>query len=220
MVIDYLPVMLSVDHPHPELEQWTADRFKLLNGQRVHVIHKDELPEVARTVHVSYAKAWLWDVVPADTQRILFMDYDIIPLHSLPEIPDAPFVAAPEAQEYTDRRAVEYPIIAASGRYFNAGFFVERRDTRPIFEQLKAFAVDRTVSDMSRGEFDQTIFNLLIQATVGVAWLPHACNVIMLSATPEVSTTARAIHLCGLPMDTRWVIMNVLRAILGLSRLP
>jgi hypothetical protein len=211
--------MLSIDHPHPELEQWVIDRFEMLNGRHVHLVRKADLPDAARAVHPSYVKAWLWDLVPIDTQRILYMDYDVVPLRSLPEIPDAPFVAAPDAQEYVDRRAVEYPLIAMTGRYFNAGLFVARRDTRPLFEQLKAFAVERTVPDMSRGEFDQTPLNLLTQSTISITWLPHTCNTIALNAEPEMAATAITMHLCGLSMDTRWVVMNVLRTALGMTKL-
>jgi len=220
MPADYLPVMLSIDHPHPELEQWVAQRFEMLNGQRVHIVHKEDLPEDARAVHPEYLLAWLWDVVPKDTQRILHVDTDIVPLRPLPDIPDAPFVAASDCRGYVDRCATRYPVIATSDNFFNEGFFVARRDTQYIFEQLKAFSIYRSVPDTTSGGFLQMPINFLVQSSVDITWLPHACNTIAIDAHPDMSPGIIALHFCVLPNDTNWVIMNTLRTMLGLSKLP
>lgn len=219
MPLDYLPVTLAVDHPHPELAQWVADRFEVLNGHTMQIIQRNDIPAIAQDVHPQYMKAWLWDIVPETTQRILFMDWDIIPLRQLPEIPDVPFAAAPDDQMFIDRRVVDYPAIKATGTYFNAGFFIARRDTQSVFDQVKLFAVDRTRADHTNGDFEQTYLNLLIQAAVGITWLPYTCNVISLFAGASGSRGAVNLHLNSLSMHTRWVVMNACRTAIGLTRL-
>lgn len=218
MSVDYLPVMISVHHPFPELEQWIADRFEMLNGRRVRIFHREDLPADALRSHSQYAKAWLWDVVPADTQRILYLDYDIVPLRALPEIPDAPFIAVSDAQWYVEDKLPDTPLFLKTGKYFNSGFFVARRDTRYIFDTIKSLVHTKGRED--RQPYDQPKFNMLVQSTVGVTWLPNACNTIMVGASVEEGATAAAAHLCGMSRESRWVVMNVLRSALGMTRLP
>jgi len=219
MAIDYTPVMLALAHPYPELEQWLAERFEALNGRCVRRVHFDDLPAAAKRVQPQYVKAWLWDFVPSTTTHVLFLDFDVLPVRALPDLPDAPFVAAPDMQGFAERRALEYPTIADCG-YFNAGFFVARRDTRPIFEQLKCFAVAQDSQDRTHGEFEQTTLNLLVQAGVGVTWLPYECNVIAISDNSEAARTAINMHMCGMSSTpARWVILNALRSILGVRTL-
>lgn len=220
MSVSYLPVMLSIDHPYPELEQWVAARFEMLNGRRVRLIHKEDLVEDAVTAWAPYAFTWLWDIVPEDTERILFVDSDIVPLRPLPELPDAAFVAAPDAQKTVDNRALTFPFFERTGSYFNRGFWVARRDTQPTFELLKAFAVRDGVRDAVGYDFMQTVFNLLIQASHQVAWLPHACNTIMTRADLDLVDHAIGVHFCGMPSRTAWVVMNALRSAIGLSKMP
>jgi hypothetical protein len=220
MGIDYLPVMLSIDHPHPELEQWVADRFEMLNGRKMQIVRRTDMPEAIQNVYPSYMKAWLWDVVPKTVERILFIDWDVIPLRSMPMLPDVPFAAAPDDQMFIDRRVGDYPILTATNCYFNAGFFIARRDTLPIFEQVKLFAFNKINEDQTRGDFEQTVLNLLMQTSVGVTWMPYAYNVISLFAGAAGAKGVINLHLNSLSMSTRWVVMNIFRTAIGLSKLP
>jgi len=217
MASDYLPVMLSIDQPHPDLQQWIAERFERLNGKRVHIVERDDLPDVAKEVYGPYRQAWIWDVVPKFTRRVLFVDTDMVPLRPLPEIPDAPFVAARDAEMQIEYMAGLYPSLPC---FFNVGFFVARRDTQPLFDQLKSFAVWNGQDDYTNGEFLQTHFNHIMQSTVGVEWMSHDLNTVMLCADPEMMKTAIAVHFCALPMDTNLVMMNLLRHTIGLDPLP
>lgn len=218
MAVNYLPVMLSLNHPYPELEHWVAARFEVLNGRSVKIFRWDDLPKDARRVHASYMRSWLWDMVPRDTERILCMDYDIVPLRPMDELPDAPLVVVPDSQGYIERRAVEYPIIADTC-YFNAGFFIARRDTQPLFEQLKTFAIDRDTRDPTDCSYEQTPFNLLAKS-LDIAWLPRSYNMILASGDVTAVPDAINIHMCGIASaHARWVIMNALRSSIGLARL-
>ena len=218
MSVDYLPVMLSVAHPYPELEYWVTTRFEMLNGRRMKVIRRSDLPKEALRSHSQYSKAWLWDVVPDDVDRILYFDFDLVPLRPLPEIPDAPFVAVPDAQWYSEAQAARYLLLDDTAKYFNSGFFIAKRETRPAFEKLKAL-VERKHPNDTR-PYDQTKLNLLIQSEYEVAWLPRSCNVIAPSADSEAGEAAINMHLCGLSQSSRWVLMNTLRTTLGMSLLP
>ena len=216
MAVTYLPVMLSINHPHPELEQWVVDRFEALNNRRVFVVRAADLPAEALSGHATYAKLWLWDAVPKTTERILYFDYDVVFVRPLPALPDVPFAACPDAQRYVEQRLEEHVLFQESGNYFNAGLFLAHRSTRPVFEQARAFRETQVVKQTP--PYDQTTLNLLMQSAVGVTWLPHAYNTVMLEAEPAQGAAAIAVHLCGLSRNTRWVVMNTLRTVLGLSR--
>jgi lipopolysaccharide biosynthesis glycosyltransferase len=217
MSVDYLPVMLSVAHPFPKLEQWVAERFEMLNGRKVRIIRREDLPPEALRSHAQYAKGWLWDVVPAGTERILYFDFDIVPLRPLPELPDDPFIAVPDGREYVAERTAEHPFFEGRS-YFNSGFFVARSDTCHIFDMLKAFVKTKNPKDTR--PFDQTKLNMLIQSSVGVTWLPRIYNTILLASTPEEGASAAMAHFCGLSRYARWVLLNVMRTTLGMRRLP
>jgi len=219
MAIDYLPVMLSIDKFPVELEQWIASRFEILNGRRVYIVRDKDLPAAARDIHPYCLQPWLWDVVPADTERILHVDTDMVPLRSLPELPDAEFVAAMDGAAHSARLTAIFPALRQEKLTFNAGFFVANRSLRPAFEQMKQFASSRTSNDPWGGDYLQTIFNFLVQATTKIAWLPHDFNSILLTAEPLQMRTAIAVHFCALPRNTRWVVMNALRTAIGLSKL-
>jgi hypothetical protein len=213
--MSYLPVTLSVDHPHPELEQWVADRFEALNGKKMLVLRREDMPEEALTGHPSYAKSWLWDVVPSDTQRILFMDFDIVPLRPMPEIPDVPFAAVPDAQWCVDEMRSKYPFFAKTRYVFNAGFFVARRDTRDCFNTLKSFTVSTAYIGPYGFTLEQTPMNHLIQSNFDVHWLPrhvHCLSHTNYTEAPE----ACLLHLTG-TRSARWAIMGLMREVLGLE---
>jgi len=212
---DYLPVMLSVDHPYPDIEEWTAERFKRLNGKEVFIVRRDMLPEAALMGHAAYAKAWLWDVVPKATTRFMFIDFDMIPLRALPEIPDAAFVAVPDAQWWIDTMKKMYPLFARTQRYFNSGFFVARRDTQPCFDHLKAFAVGLGCGKGPySATYEQTPLNHLIQGTFDVHWLPETFNCMSHTHFAEASE-AHMLHLAGMPNRSRWALMELFKTLLG-----
>lgn len=214
--MDYLPVMLSVDHPNPELEQWVADRFKVLNGKEMLVLHREDLPEEALAGHPAYAKAWLWDVVPDDTERILFLDFDVVPLRPLPALPDAQFIAVPDAAYFVNHMRAQYPFFAKTRYVFNSGFFVAHRDTQPCFETLKSFTVALGYGNPYGSIYEQTPMNHLIQSAVEVHWLPG--NVHCLAHTHyEAAPSACLLHLTG-TRTARWSIMGMMKSVLGLRK--
>jgi len=218
MGTDYLPVLFSIDEYPPELEQWVASRFEVLNGRRVHIVRNKDFPADARDVHPYCLQPWIWDVVPKDTERVLYVDSDMIPLRALPELPDDEFIAALDGTPHCKRMADIYPAVAADGNFFNSGFFVASRSLRHIFDQMKFFVSSRKSEDPRHGDHLQTIFNLLIRSATSIKWLPHDYNSVAITATPKMMSTAISLHLCAMPLNARWVIMNALRTSIGLSK--
>jgi len=213
-VTDYLPVLLSVDHPYPKIEQWIADRFEALNNRKMLIIRRDMLPDEALLGHPTYAKAWLWDVVPEDTQRIMYIDFDAAPIRAMPEIPDVPFAAVPDAPWWVSQMCAAHPLFARNKHVFNAGFFVMRRDTKPVFEQLKGFMLNMGFRDPYNGTYEQMPMNHLIQVNFKVHWLPGNVHCLVHSSYDEVAD-ARLIHFPGTPNKARWASMELLRIALG-----
>jgi hypothetical protein len=213
-MVDYLPVMLSVSHPYPELEQWVVERFERLNNKKVLRVTQEMLPEEALLGQPMYAKAWLWDVVPEDTTHILFMDFDMIPLRPLPELPDAPFIAVPDAQWWVDTMKKTFPLFARTQKYFNSGFFVARRDTQPCFEQLKSFVVAQGERSNMVRNHEQTPMNNLIQNTFKVCWLTPIIHCLVHTHYEE-AVNACMLHLAGMPNRSRWAAMALFKMLLG-----
>lgn len=217
IMTNYLPVMLSVQHPHPELETWVAARFAALNGCDVFIVNQDNLPPNALRGNPAYAKAWLWDVVPSSTTHIIFMDYDIVPIRALPIVPDVAFAAVTDNAAWLRYVNATYPVFTKSKKYFNSGFFVARRDTRPCFEQLKAFVVSSAhgKGPSKDNTYDQTILNQLIQGSFDVHWLSHGFNCMGHTGYVEASE-AYMLHMAGFPDQARWALMHMLKDALGL----
>lgn len=211
---EYLPVMLSIDHPYPELEEWTAKRFELLNDKPVKIVRREDLPEEALVGYPHYGKAWIWDILPAGVERILFFDYDCIPMRALPEMPDVKFAAVPDAQWFVDKMRAMYPHFAKTRYVFNSGFWMAHRDTRQCFNQLKTYQI--TVGHASPfGTYDQAPMNNLIQSLFEVHWLPG--NVHCLAHTHYTEALdARMLHFPGLPRQARWAVIGLLRNLIGM----
>lgn len=216
-MIDYLPVMLSIDHPHPELETWVAARFEALNGHPVHIIRRQNIAETLKALDPAFLKAWLWDFVPSDTQRIVYFDFDVIPLRPLPLLPDTSFAVSTDWLDERARRM--YPSLSAS-HYFNAGLFVARRETRACFNRLKSFALRRDCTSpfVRDGTKEQTPFNQLIQADFDVCWLPRAFNCLAHTGYSDLPT-ASMLHLAAVRAGQQWLIMEAVRLALA-NELP
>jgi len=210
----YLPMMIAVDHPYPDLLKWAVERFEVLNGKQVLVVTRDMMPKEALAGVTSYSKAWIWDLAPKNTTRILFWDFDMIPLRPLPEIPDVAFASVADYQLWADRLAAVYPFFARTKKYFNSGFFVARKDTQPYFDQLKLLTASKKKFFWNMDE--QPLLNFLIQETFDVHWLPETFN-CMGHAHFSVASEAYMFHLAGMDKLSRWAIMELFKLRLGLE---
>jgi len=180
----------------------SADRFGELNGVRPRIITSPP-PGAPRDVHAGFYKAWLWDVVPERVDRIMFMDFDIIPVRSLGDIPDCEFGACMghSGLPYISRNL---PFIRDTGMYFNSGMFLASKSTRPIFDRVKRFATSREYSFMRH--MDQAVFNVLMQHELNVTILPEDWSYQISVLGGEHVKEPKLIHFSGMGVE-RWNLM-------------
>lgn len=180
-----------------------ADRFGRLNGVRPRIITSP--PRGApRGVHQGFYKAWLWDVVPERVDRIMFMDFDIIPVRPLGDVPDCEFGAC-MGHSGLPNISRNLPFIRETGMYFNSGMFLANKSTRPIFDRVKRFATSREHSFMRH--MDQAVFNVLIQHEVNVTILPEEWSYQISVTGGEHAKEPKLIHFSGMG-DERWNLMS------------
>ena len=160
-------VTLGIGPVFEEMAQLAAQLFTKINNVPVRVITGKDLPK--SLPHPWWGKAYIWDLVDPDTERILYFDSDMISQKPLGELPDGKFVASldggakthilPDLQE----RKINLPELDLDN-YFNSGLFICTRDTRPIFDEFKKYPCDFD----KYGRFpEQTIFNMLVKKHLG-----------------------------------------------------
>ena len=121
---------------------------------------RDELPNV-QFRHISWSRLWIWDMVPRNCERVIWIDADCVPLRAFPMIPVAPFAAVTQdARGHAN--IFDFPILAVWKKRFNAGVFVATRASMPAFElaqQMMRYV--RTVSC-----WEQYWLNLAVWSTL------------------------------------------------------
>jgi len=132
--------------------------------------------------HGTWAKLFVWDLVPSEVDRVICFDCDMIPMSPLtPFLPedDVPFAAVPDIAGIREMEAASgAPEIAAVRCYYNAGFFVAHRSTEPMFRKMQAFMPAAGKVVKTYRFFDQTPLNLVVDETLGdrVTRLPPQLN--------------------------------------------
>jgi len=203
-VAGYFPIMLAItdDGFKRSVVSRIADRFGKLNGVRPRVITSPP-PGVPEDVHPTFYKAWLWDIVPDRVDRIMFMDWDVLPVRPLGEIPDCSFGAC---RGYSDIGPVSkyLPFIRETGLFFNAGLFLAGEVTRPLFDQVKPFACKWEYSLLRYA--DQGMFNVLLQDGLDITVLPDDWNYQPAVIGGNYVQEPKMLHFSALG-DERWNLM-------------
>ena len=179
-----------------------ADRFGRLNGVRPRVITTPP-PGAPTDVHPAFYKAWLWDMVPDSVNRIMFMDFDIIPVRSLGDIPDCEFGACMGHSGLPGLSKCS-PFIRQTETYFNSGMFLAHRSTRPVFDRVKLFSTSLEHSFMRH--IDQAVFNVLMQHELNVTILPEDWSYQISVLGGEHVKEPKLIHFSGMGVE-RWNLM-------------
>ena len=110
-----------------------ADRFHRLNGVAPQIITAADMKGIEYDrFRAAYTRAWLWDLVPTTVERILYYDWDIIPVRPLGAPPKGRFAAVLGPGVGHMRKVFDF--VRKTGVFFNAGLFLAERSTRPIFE--------------------------------------------------------------------------------------
>lgn len=128
--------------PLAELADPLADRLRRLNPSLpVHILDARKLPD---GIEPQWTKAWLWDLLPKEVERVICCEADVFPLRAFPPIPETAFAAARELKQARD---VDYVQLRRNGmpfervrEWFNTGVFVASRQSVQLFEDLKKAA--------------------------------------------------------------------------------
>lgn len=205
------------DGKYSEFAKAAVKRFQRLNDTEGMVLDIMKLPPALP--YSPWAKAWIWDLVPKDVERVVWLDADVVPIKSIMDLlPDfeVPFCAVLDSvkggrqvAEWYDESVVELP------HYFNSGVFVAHRQTEAMFKEWQeaAFVVPQPP------HWDQTPLNKLLAkhfSANSIYSLPPICN--WMFSFGAVPNEVRIAHLAGwADVEAR---MNVLRLFAMLAEEP
>lgn len=173
-----------------------ARRVKVLNGVDVRVITDDIcLKHGIGAKRQYWMKAFLWDEADPATERIVYLDGDVLPVAALPDYVTnqcAPFSARLDVLSIGADQKRQHPLFNHIKDYFNNGFFVATRAAQPAFELLK-----REVNNPIHATcIEQTWHNKYIDETVGLNILPNEVAHIV-DYEPEPATGMILRHYCA-----------------------
>lgn len=184
-----------------------AKRFTALNEIEVILLDIDKLPPMD---HAGWAKTCMWDQLPADVDRAIWFDADMIPIAPITDLiphPDVLFAAVPDMY-HGGRQEAEWDIedVIDLPTYYNSGLFVANRVTAPAFAAARARMNERTWS-----HWDQTPLNLELHKILGeadVEALPRIAN-WMPGFSNQAPQDMRMLHLAGFPNGgLRFCLLN------------
>lgn len=179
--------------------QRVADCFSELNGIPVRVLQNSDFAgEFLSSAH--FARYYGWQFVSPETEKLIYLDADILPLRPLPPLPDVDFAAAPDHEGTCDKARNNFPILKRVHDYFNSGFFIAGRKTEPLFQSV----LDRQSHAGGMAEpwyKDQTLLNIEIQLAVKngdltFEMLPKSWNYLAISDSVVVQDPYM-LHLTG-----------------------
>ena len=138
-----------------------ADRFQQLNGIPAYVL-TDHVVQFDQLRSPQWVKAFVWEFVGDEVERIIWFDADVVPIHPLGDLPDASFAAVLDMPATTGVDPFIYEG-EAFRPYFNSGFFIAGRESEPVFRQLAQDMVCQSDHD----RFEQSWFNVRVRELLG-----------------------------------------------------
>lgn len=177
-----------------------ADRFEELNNIPVKILTEDDV-DLDKLTYPHFARYLAWGLVPQDTERIIYMDNDMIPVKPLPPLPEEDFAAATDCDKINEDAKKRWPLMRYAKRYFNSGFFIANRKLEEVF--FEVLARQTTANEAKWPWFrDQTLLNLEVQMAVregkiSVKILPREWNYMALLDEEPVEG-AYMIHASGI----------------------
>lgn len=148
-------------------------RVKALNGVDVRIVTDDICLKYGIGAKRQYwMKAFLWEEAQPDTERIIYLDGDILPVAPFPDYvlkQVMPFSARLDVPAIGAGQKRQHPLFNGIRHYFNNGFFVATRASQWAFDKLKA-EVNNPVHATC---IEQTWHNKHIDETVGLNILPR-----------------------------------------------
>lgn len=151
-----------------------------------------DLPDLPAGWNPSWGKAWLWDFVPPDIDRLLVFDADLVCIRPWKQWQiDAPFLATREI--YVPRAVRNEKRAFGLPDYFNAGLFVCHRSQRDRLERVRHYGPHYGTW------LEQTAVNVLFRDI----WRPMPAQTNWFCATETnalvgaLDACAACIHLAG-----------------------
>ena len=156
---------------YPEAARRFTERFNRLASYRddgFECVNANELlkGQWSRIKDHRFIKSYLWDVLPEDIDRILWLDCDMFQSRpiGLSDLPDVPWAAVRDTK-WTDEKTREEYAWAQNEviQFFNGGVFLAKRETRDIFEFVKGISEQIIAGEMKTHHTgDQKWFNLAV----------------------------------------------------------
>jgi len=164
--------------------------------------------------HPTWVKAQIWDLVPADVDRVVWLDVDVFPVQRMPleDVPEsAPFSAMLEPSvvpgNVPNHEMQRMPDLRAP--YCNAGVFVATRETEEMFREL-----GKRMLDNVQGCFlDQSWLNALLGGDFNA--LPETWNWMIDS--DDAPRGVINVHAAGLAVHEVVKVLRGLYAVEGIS---
>jgi hypothetical protein len=131
-----LGICIGIGDPWAKAAAYACAAMRLHTG--VECVLCDKIPQLPEGWNPSWGKAFLWDMVPQDVERLLVFDADIVAIRpwSLPA-PDDKFHAVREIYCDPTRRNE----LRAFGlrQYFNGGLFICPRSLAPKLNSVREY---------------------------------------------------------------------------------
>jgi hypothetical protein len=172
-----------------------------------------DLSDVVRwdgLLHPSWVKTQAWAHVPADVDRIVWLDVDVFPVRRMPleDLMDG-FSAVTEPPEVLAQEVQKLSALQGCSTYCNAGVFVCTRASERVLSDLGA-----KMREPVQGYYwDQSWLNVLLSGKYNV--LPRTWNWMIDSDDPPAGVIN--VHAAGLGFHVQHKVLRALYAVEGVA---
>jgi len=136
-MIAYHPVVVHTTETRKESvarARDTVDQFERLNDIRPQLLTTADFP---KEVNKYWYFLWVWDMVPDDVEYIMVLDSKVLPIRTLPPLPELKFAAVMDRHDRVNQGMYHSEVIKQTQKYFQMHMFVAHRDTRVAFDKVK-----------------------------------------------------------------------------------
>lgn len=117
---------------YEEMASVLATRLHLLDGVNIRILDTSVASEYFCRGESYWLKAYLWNMVSSEVDRIVFIDADMYQKRKLPFLSERIFSARLDWHETGPKERAVAPIFKDLFNYFNTGFFTATRESMQI----------------------------------------------------------------------------------------
>jgi len=158
-------------------------RFEELNGIPCRVI-TPKIFNFAKLRSPHWVKAFLWEFVTPEIERVIWLDMDVVLMRAMDPIPEVPFAAVHD--DFGTLRNVKAVSerVRKLPKFFNTGFFAATRAAMPAFAEMQEAMWEDPGLAGSHGEC--ACFNFSVHSKLG-GWheLPPIYNWLTMNGYPD-----------------------------------